>query len=54
MAKVVKQKYTKSDGTRAIYSYLIPITKTKMELSSIDPDKPINIEVKNGKIIITN
>ena len=54
MAKIVKQKYTKSDGTRAIYSYLIPISKTKIQMSGIDPDKTINIEVQKGKIIITN
>lgn len=54
MAKIVKQKYTKTDGTRAVYSYLIPISKTKIETSGIDPDKPIKIEIINGKIIISN
>lgn len=54
MAKIVKQKYIKANGEKAIYSYLIPVAKSKMEISGIDVDKPIKIEIKNGKIIISN
>ena len=54
MAKLVKQKYTKIDGTREIYSYLIPVPKQKIIESNIDPDKPIKIEIVNGKIVISN
>ena len=54
MAKIVKQKYIKANGEKTIYSYLIPVAKSKMETSGIDVDKPIKIEIKNGKIIISN
>lgn len=54
MAKIVKQRYTKKDGSRDIYSYLVPITKTKMIESGINPDKPIKIEIQKGKLIISN
>lgn len=54
MAKIVKQRYTKADGTRDVYSYLIPINKSKMKESGINPDKEIKIEIQKGKIIITN
>ena len=54
MAKLVKQKYTKADGTRDIYSYLAPISKMKIKESGINPDKEIKIEIVKGKIIISN
>lgn len=54
MAKIVKQKYTKRDGTRDVYSYLVPVSKIKMKLSGIDPDKEIKMEILKGKIIISN
>lgn len=54
MAKIVKQKYIKANGEKAIYSYLIPVANSKIETSGIDVDKPIKIEIKNGKIIISN
>lgn len=54
MAKIVEQKYTKADGTRAVYGYLIPIPKSKIQLASIDTTKPINIKTEKGKLIITN
>lgn len=54
MAKVVKQKYTKSDGSKAIYSYLIPVPKNIMEASDINIDKEIKIEIQKGKLIISN
>ena len=54
MAKLVKQKYTKIDGTREIYSYLVPVPKQKIIESGIDPDKPIIIKIENGKLIISN
>ena len=54
MAKIVKQKYTTADGIRKIYSFLIPITKEKIEESKIDINKEIKITIQNGKIIISN
>lgn len=54
MAKVVKQKYTKANGTREVYGYLIPIQKGVMEMSGICIDKDLKIKVENGKIIISN
>lgn len=54
MAKIVKQKYIKADGTKEIYSYLIPVPKQKIIESNINPDKPIKIEIVNGKLIISN
>jgi hypothetical protein len=54
MAKVVKQKYTKSDGSKAIYSYLVPVPKFLMETSGINVDKEIKIEIQKGKLIISN
>ena len=54
MAKIVKQKYTKADGTKEIYSYLIPVSKKKIEESGINTDKEIKVEIKEGKIIISN
>lgn len=54
MGKIVRQRYTKADGTRKTYSYLIPVPKVKIIESGIDPNKDIKIEVVNGKIIISN
>lgn len=54
MAKVVKQKYIKADGSKAIYGYLIPIKKSQLESSNINPDKEIIVKVENGKLIISN
>lgn len=54
MAKLVKQKFTNAKGERKIYSYLIPVSKTLIEESKIDPDKEINIKLENGKLVITN
>ena len=54
MAKIVKQKYTKADGTREIYSYLVPVKKSIMEKAGIDINKEIKIVIENKKIIISN
>lgn len=54
MAKLVKQKYTKIDGTREIYSYLVPVPKQKIIESGLNPDKPITIKIESGKLVITN
>lgn len=54
MAKIVKQKYTKCDGSKEVYSYLVPIKKILIEEAGINPDKDIKVEVQKGKIIITN
>ena len=54
MAKIVKQKYIKANGEKAIYSYLVPVPKQKIIESGINPDKPIKIEIINGKLTISN
>ena len=54
MAKIVKQRYIKADGSKEVYSYLIPVPKKIIAESKINPDKPIQIKVEHGKIIITN
>lgn len=54
MAKIVKQKYIKNDGTKAVYGYLVPIKKDIMEGSGIDTEKPIKVEYKKGMLVITN
>lgn len=54
MAKIVKQKYTKADGTREVFSYLIPVSKKKIIESGINPDKEIKIIISKGKITISN
>ena len=54
MAKIVKQKYIKADGTRDVYSYLIPVPKQKIIESGLNPDKPIIINIESGKLVITN
>lgn len=54
MAKVVKQKYIKADGTREIYGYLIPIQKAIMKKSGINIEKDLKIIIENNKIIISN
>lgn len=54
MAKLVKQRFINGKGERKVYSYLIPISKIKIEESGIDPDKEISIKIENGKLVISN
>ena len=52
MAKLIKKRYRKLDGTIAINNYLAFISKSVVAEAGFSGDEEINIYAKDGKIII--
>lgn len=53
MKKIYGMKYTDAKGNRKIYSYYITLTKEELRKAGFNPDKELNVVIKDNKIIVS-